>query len=152
MLDTGTTRAVTFCKDDFIFFKCCCKKKKVIKGTAKGLTIEESGTVEYQFNVDDSSVLVLHCEAFYVPDMYMKFLSPQDAGKSAGNPVKFSTFSPFCGKKGYAQLDVIPSADGWENILPVYTKRMDLYPRNNLSWLMIRTVNVIPTTWAMKIK
>eukprot|EP00957_Ditylum_brightwellii_P018039 1359705-Ditylum_brightwellii.AAC.1 len=45
MLDTGTTRGVTFCKDDFISFKCCCKKKKVIKAIAKGLKIEGSGTV-----------------------------------------------------------------------------------------------------------
>eukprot|EP00957_Ditylum_brightwellii_P087552 6665295-Ditylum_brightwellii.AAC.1 len=28
MIDTGTTRVVPFCKDDFISFKCCCKKKK----------------------------------------------------------------------------------------------------------------------------
>eukprot|EP00957_Ditylum_brightwellii_P015538 1171765-Ditylum_brightwellii.AAC.1 len=55
MLDTGTTRAVTFCKDDFISFKYCCKKKKIIKGTAKGLKIEGSGTVKYQFNADDGS-------------------------------------------------------------------------------------------------
>eukprot|EP00957_Ditylum_brightwellii_P184798 14075907-Ditylum_brightwellii.AAC.1 len=47
MLDTVITRAVTFCKDDFISFKCCCKKKKAIKGIAKGLKIEGSGTVEY---------------------------------------------------------------------------------------------------------
>eukprot|EP00957_Ditylum_brightwellii_P194584 14821694-Ditylum_brightwellii.AAC.1 len=40
MLDTGPTRAVTFCKDDFISFKCCLKKKKVIKGIAKSLKIE----------------------------------------------------------------------------------------------------------------
>eukprot|EP00957_Ditylum_brightwellii_P198256 15106921-Ditylum_brightwellii.AAC.1 len=45
MIDTGTTRAVIFCKDDLISFKCCCRKKKVIKGIAKGLKIEGSGTV-----------------------------------------------------------------------------------------------------------
>eukprot|EP00957_Ditylum_brightwellii_P097016 7387819-Ditylum_brightwellii.AAC.1 len=75
MLDTGTTRA------------CCHKKNKVIKGIAKGFKIEGSGTVEYQFNADGSSVLVLQCKAFYVPDMYMRLLSPQDAETSAGNPV-----------------------------------------------------------------
>eukprot|EP00957_Ditylum_brightwellii_P200643 15295553-Ditylum_brightwellii.AAC.1 len=80
MLDTGTTMDVTFCKDDFTFFKCCCKKKKVIKGVAKGLKVEGSGTVEYQFNADDGSVTVLQCEAYYVPDMHMRLLSPQDAG------------------------------------------------------------------------
>eukprot|EP00957_Ditylum_brightwellii_P109906 8383688-Ditylum_brightwellii.AAC.1 len=69
----------------------------------------------------------------------MRLLSPQDAGTSARNPVKFSTFYPFCGKKGYAQLDVVPSADGWEDMPPVYTNRMDLHSRNNLPWLMIRT-------------
>eukprot|EP00957_Ditylum_brightwellii_P166984 12712340-Ditylum_brightwellii.AAC.1 len=45
MLDNGATRAVTFCKEDFMSFKCCCKKKKIIKGVAKGLKIEGSGTV-----------------------------------------------------------------------------------------------------------
>eukprot|EP00957_Ditylum_brightwellii_P026748 2022996-Ditylum_brightwellii.AAC.1 len=87
MLDTGTTRAVTFCKDDFISFKCCYKKKKVIKGIAKGLKTERSGTVEYHFNADDISLIVLQCEAFYVPDMHMRLLFPQDAGTSAGNLV-----------------------------------------------------------------
>jgi hypothetical protein len=33
----------------------------------------------------------------------------------------------------------MPSADGWEDMSPVYTTRMDLHPRNNLPWLMIRT-------------
>eukprot|EP00957_Ditylum_brightwellii_P016219 1220128-Ditylum_brightwellii.AAC.1 len=103
MLDTGATRPVTFCKDDFISFKCCCKKKKkVTKGIAKGLKIEGSGAIKYQFNADDGSVIVLQCEAFYAPDMHMRLFSPQDAGTSAVNPVKFSTFSPFCSKKGYA--------------------------------------------------
>jgi hypothetical protein len=139
MIDTGTSRAVTFYKDDFISFKCCCKKKKVIKGIAKGLKIEGSGTVKYQFNANDGSVIVLQCEAFYVSDMHMILLSPQDAGTSAGNPVKFSTFSLFHGKKGYARLDAMPNADGWEDMPPVYTKRMDLHPRNNLPWLMIKT-------------
>eukprot|EP00957_Ditylum_brightwellii_P143881 10963890-Ditylum_brightwellii.AAC.1 len=55
MLDTSTTRAVTFCKDDFLTFKCCRKKKKVIIGIAKGLKIEGSGAVEYQFNANDNS-------------------------------------------------------------------------------------------------
>eukprot|EP00957_Ditylum_brightwellii_P103653 7896765-Ditylum_brightwellii.AAC.1 len=134
MLDTGSTRTVTFYKDDFISFKCCCKKK-VIKGIAKGLKIEGSETVEYQFNANDSSLLVIQCEAFYVPVVLMRLLSPQDAGTSAGNPVKFSTFSQICSKKGYAQLDVMPSADGWEDMPPVYIKRMDLYPKTNLPWL-----------------
>eukprot|EP00957_Ditylum_brightwellii_P103413 7879785-Ditylum_brightwellii.AAC.1 len=69
----------------------------------------------------------------------MRLLSPQDAGKSAWNPVNFSTFSPFQDKKGYARLEVMPSADGWEDMSPVYTKRMDLHLRNNVPWLMIRT-------------
>eukprot|EP00957_Ditylum_brightwellii_P120648 9203156-Ditylum_brightwellii.AAC.1 len=73
----------------------------------------------------------------------MRLLSPQDAGTSARNPVKFSTFSPFCSKKGYARLEVMPSADGWEDMPPVYTKRMNLHPRNNLPWLMIRTKSTI---------
>eukprot|EP00957_Ditylum_brightwellii_P159207 12117758-Ditylum_brightwellii.AAC.1 len=59
VLDTGATRAVTFCKDDFISFECCHKKEKVVKGIAKGLKIERSGTVKYQFNTDDGSIIVL---------------------------------------------------------------------------------------------
>eukprot|EP00957_Ditylum_brightwellii_P134881 10283305-Ditylum_brightwellii.AAC.1 len=55
IFDTGATRAANFCKDDFISVKWCCKKKKVIKVIAKGFKIEGSGTVEYQFNMDDSS-------------------------------------------------------------------------------------------------
>eukprot|EP00957_Ditylum_brightwellii_P131667 10041448-Ditylum_brightwellii.AAC.1 len=71
--------------------------------------------------------------------MHMRLLSPQGAGTSAGNPIKFSTFSLFCGKKGYVQLEVMSIADGWEDMPPVYIRRMDLHPRNNLPWFMIRT-------------
>eukprot|EP00957_Ditylum_brightwellii_P038747 2929096-Ditylum_brightwellii.AAC.1 len=87
MLDTGATRTVTPCKDDFVSFKSNCKEKRVIKGIVKGLKIKRSRIIEYQFNADDSSVIVLQCEAFYVPDMHMRLLSPQDAGTSAGNPI-----------------------------------------------------------------
>eukprot|EP00957_Ditylum_brightwellii_P179405 13666846-Ditylum_brightwellii.AAC.1 len=45
MLDTGATRAVNFCKDGFISFKCCHKKKKAIKSIDKGFKIEGSGIV-----------------------------------------------------------------------------------------------------------
>eukprot|EP00957_Ditylum_brightwellii_P194526 14817133-Ditylum_brightwellii.AAC.1 len=71
--------------------------------------------------------------------MHMRLLSPHDAGTSAGSPVKFSTFSPFCGKMGYVQLEVMLITNGWEDMPPVYTKRMDLHPRNKFPWLMIRT-------------
>eukprot|EP00957_Ditylum_brightwellii_P117994 8999421-Ditylum_brightwellii.AAC.1 len=37
----------------------------------------------------------------------------------------------------------MPSADGWEAMSPVYTKRMALHPRNNLPWLMLRTRNTM---------
>eukprot|EP00957_Ditylum_brightwellii_P167017 12714851-Ditylum_brightwellii.AAC.1 len=93
ILDTGATRAETICINDFISFKCCHKKKKVMKSIVKGLKIKGSGTFEYQFNVDEGS----------------------DSGTSAGNPIKFSTISPFCSKKVYAQLEVMPSANGWED-------------------------------------
>eukprot|EP00957_Ditylum_brightwellii_P123029 9380270-Ditylum_brightwellii.AAC.1 len=62
-------------------------EEEIIKSIAKGLKIEGSGTVEYQFNADDGSVIVLQCEAFYLLDMHMRLLSPQDTGTSAGNPV-----------------------------------------------------------------
>eukprot|EP00957_Ditylum_brightwellii_P137039 10449074-Ditylum_brightwellii.AAC.1 len=115
MLDTGDTNAVTPCKDDFVSFKSNHKEKRVIKGIAKGLKFEGSVIVEYQFNVDDGSEVVLKCKAFYVPAMHMRLLSPQDAGTSSGNPIKFSTFSPFYGKKEYARLEVKPITDGWED-------------------------------------
>eukprot|EP00957_Ditylum_brightwellii_P161477 12295140-Ditylum_brightwellii.AAC.1 len=37
----------------------------------------------------------------------------------------------------------MPSADGWEDMSPVYTKRMDFHPRKNLPWLMIRTKKIM---------
>eukprot|EP00957_Ditylum_brightwellii_P188510 14351251-Ditylum_brightwellii.AAC.1 len=37
----------------------------------------------------------------------------------------------------------MPSADGWEDMPPVYTKRMNLHPWNNLPWLMIRTKKIM---------
>eukprot|EP00957_Ditylum_brightwellii_P052847 4006411-Ditylum_brightwellii.AAC.1 len=73
----------------------------------------------------------------------MRLLSPQDAGTISGNPINFSTFSPFHGKKGYVRLEVKPITDGWEDMTPIHTKQMDLHPRNNLSLLMIRTKKTI---------
>eukprot|EP00957_Ditylum_brightwellii_P157285 11970103-Ditylum_brightwellii.AAC.1 len=143
MLDTSATKAVTPCEDDFVSFKSNHKEKRVIKYVAKGLKIEGSGIVEYRFNEEKGSEIVLKCKAFFVPDMHMRLLSPQDAGTSSENPIKFSTFSAFYRKRGYARLEVKSITDGWEDMSPIHTKRMDLHPRNNFPWLMIRTKKTI---------
>eukprot|EP00957_Ditylum_brightwellii_P026895 2033188-Ditylum_brightwellii.AAC.1 len=59
MLDTGDTKAVTPCKDDVVSFKSNHKEKRAINGITKGLKIEGCGKVEYQFNADDGSEIVL---------------------------------------------------------------------------------------------
>eukprot|EP00957_Ditylum_brightwellii_P002259 174122-Ditylum_brightwellii.AAC.1 len=92
--------------------------------------------VQYQLQADDGTEIVLKLKAYYVPDMQMSLISPQDAGKLLGNPIKFSAFTPYKGRNGYAQLEVKQNKNGWEDLQPIKTKRMELHPRTNFPCIM----------------
>eukprot|EP00957_Ditylum_brightwellii_P006812 516140-Ditylum_brightwellii.AAC.3 len=138
MLDTGATRAVSFEKKDFVSYS---KKNKgrILKGIAKGLNIKGIGVIQYQFQADEGSEIMLNIKACHVPEMPMRLISPQDLETIQGNPIKFSTFSLYQGRKGYSRMEVKPDHLNWEDMPPVQTKRMKLNPRNNLPWLLVRT-------------
>eukprot|EP00957_Ditylum_brightwellii_P207356 15352597-Ditylum_brightwellii.AAC.1 len=138
MLDTGATRAVSFERKDFVSYSEK-DEGKILKGIAKGLNIKGIGDIQYQFQADDGSEIVLNIKAYHVPDIPMRLISPQDLGRVQGNPIKFSTFSPHQGRKGYSRLEVKPDNLNWEDMPPVQTKKMKLNPRNNLPWLLVRT-------------
>ena len=85
----------------------------VIKEIAKGLKIKDSRKIHYKRFADDGTEAVLVIKAYHVFDMQMRLVSLRDAcGTLEGNPIKFSTFSPYKGRKGYAGLEVMPNQDG----------------------------------------
>lgn len=138
MLDTGATRAVTFEKKDFVSYNIK-DESKVLKGIAKGLNIVGEGVIQYQFQADDGSDIVLNIKAYHVPDMPMRLISPQDMRTIKGNPLKFSTLTPHRGRQGFARLEVKPDQLNWDDMPPIQTKKVNLSSRDNLPWLQVRT-------------
>ena len=138
MLDTGATRAVTFEKKDFVSYNRK-DESKVLKGIAKGLNIVGEGVIQYQFQADDGSDIVLNIKAYHVPDMPMRLISPQDMRTIKGNPLKFSTLTPHCRRQGFARLEVKPDQLNWDDMPPIQTKKVNLSSRDNLPWLQVRT-------------
>ena len=138
MLDTGATRAVTFEKKDFVSYNRK-DESKVLKGIAKGLNIVGEGVIQYQFQADDGSDIVLNIKAYHVPDMPMRLISPQDMRTIKGNPLKFSTLTPHRGRQGFARLEVKPDQLNWDDMPPIQTKKVNLSSRDNLPWLQVRT-------------
>ena len=104
--------------------------------------------IQYQFQANDGSEVVLYIKAYHVPDVPMRLISPQDMKTLEGKPIKFSTFTCDRGRKGYSRIEVKPDKLHWETSPPVQTKRMELNPWNNLPWLMVRTPQAIEDTIA----
>eukprot|EP00957_Ditylum_brightwellii_P181064 13792709-Ditylum_brightwellii.AAC.1 len=104
MLDTGATRAVTFERKDFVSYNLK-DESKVLNGIAKGLNTVGDGVIQYQFQADDGSDIVLNIKAYHVPDMLMRLISPQDMRIIKCNPLKFSTLTPHHGRQGFARLE-----------------------------------------------
>ena len=138
MLDTGATRAVTFEKKDFVSYNRK-DESKVLKGIAKGLNIVGEGVIQYQFQADDGSDIVLNIKAYHVPDMPMRLISPQDMRTIKGNPLKFSTLTHQRRRQGFARLEVKPDQLNWDDMPPIQTKKVNLSSRDNLPWLQVRT-------------
>ena len=147
MLDTGATRAVSPFIEDFLSYRENKDHKQVVKGIAKGLKIKGSGKIHYKLFADDGTEVVLVVKAYHVPDMQMRLVSPQDAcGTLEGNPIKFSTFSSYKGRKGYASLDIMPDKDNWETMSPLKTKKMQLDPKTSLPFLFVRMAWTVKET------
>eukprot|EP00957_Ditylum_brightwellii_P041194 3118473-Ditylum_brightwellii.AAC.1 len=53
------------------------QEAKVLKGIARGLNIIGEAVIQYQFQVDDGSDIVLNIKGYHVPGMPMRLLSPQ---------------------------------------------------------------------------
>ena len=74
ILDTGATAAFTYCMNDFTSFTPLNSKVKGL-GTLRILGI---GTIEYKIQNDKGETAILSiAEAFYVPDLKTRLISPQ---------------------------------------------------------------------------
>ena len=80
--------------------------------------------------------------------MPMRLLSPQDLRTIKGNPLKFSIFTPHCGRKDFARLDVKSDHLHWEDMPSLQTKMVHLNSKDNLSWILVRTPKSMEATIA----
>lgn len=75
--------------------------------------------------------------------MYLKCLKdwspPQSCCTIQGNPVKFSTFSSYQNKPGFARLEIYPKSENWHELTPLQSRHMPLHKRNNLPYLQVST-------------
>ena len=80
IVDTGASAAFTFCKQDFISFTPLESK---VKGLAT-LSIQGVGTVQYKVKNDQGQLVTLTIKrAYYVPEMDIRLLSPQQLTKQS---------------------------------------------------------------------
>ena len=139
MLDSGASLACTPFEEDFEKLTLIKGDEKVIKGIAKGLTVKGVGLVPYALKANDGSDIVLLTKAYYVPEMPQRLVSPQSCCTIQGNPVKFSTFSSYQNKPGFARLEIYPKSENWHELTPLQSRHMPLHKRNNLPYLQVST-------------
>ena len=139
MLDSGASLACTPFKEDFEKLTLIKGDEKVIKGIAKGLAIKGLGLAPYALKANDGSDIVLLTKAYYVPEMPQRLVSPQSCSTIQGNPVKFSTFSSYQKKPGFARLEIYPKSESWHELTPLQSRHMSLHKCNNLPYLQVST-------------
>ena len=113
MLDTGCTTAVTPFKEDFVSLDET-RQQGQLKGIANGLEIKGEGVIEYNIVADDGTKIALRTKAYYVPDIKMRLVSPQQLRTVDGHPVKFSVYTAYEKAKAYAELAVMPKTENWK--------------------------------------
>ena len=91
---------------------------------------------------------MLDLKAYHIPEVPMRLISPQEMKTLDAKPIEFSTFTGHRGRKGYLKVEVKPDKLHWKTSSPAQTKRMELNPRNNLSWLTVRTPQAVEDTVA----
>lgn len=83
IVDTGASAAFTFCKQDFISFTPLADK---VKGLAT-LKIAGVGTVQYRVKNDQGETVNLTIDnCYYVPEMDIRLISPQQLTKQSTTP------------------------------------------------------------------
>jgi len=112
MFDTGCTTAVTPFKEDFVSLDETHQQGQ-LKGIANGLAIKGEGIIEYNIIADDGTKIALRTKAYYVPDIKMRLVSPQQLRTVDGHPVKFSVYTAYEKAKAYVELAVMPKNDNW---------------------------------------
>jgi hypothetical protein len=91
--DTGATLTVTPHLNDFVSPLNTTSQPKIMKGIAKGLSIEGIGTVEYKVHDDAGKPYIIRTQAYYTPEAKRRIFSPQsflqdDGGKGVAIQTK----------------------------------------------------------------
>jgi hypothetical protein len=87
IIDTGATAAFSHCINDFKTFTCL---KSKVNGLGS-LTIKGVGTIEYPVINDNNERVILSIRnAYYVPDLQTRLISPQQICKQNKTPCTFS--------------------------------------------------------------
>lgn len=104
IVDTGASAAFTFCKQDFITFTPLMDK---VKGLAT-LKIAGEGTVQYKVKNDQGKTVNLIIEnSYYVPEMDICLLSPQQLTGIPPSLEWLSVFHPIWSKKKEEEFEIL---------------------------------------------
>ena len=99
IFDSGASRSISGCLDDFISPPTPPPHALTLGGMAQGMEITGIGTVRWSFNTG-SQCIVVQTQCYYVPKAEVRLLSPQRLfNKSAGSGGMFAV------KEEMAQLD-----------------------------------------------
>ena len=77
VFDTGTTKPISFNKDDFIGELRPPVQPLLMRGISQGLHVAGIGMLAWHFLDDAGDVQVIETEGYYIPELSLQLLSPQ---------------------------------------------------------------------------
>ena len=129
--DTGASHTSTPNKGDFMELDED-STSGTLDGIASGLTIEGTGRVQYIVLDDNGKEVVIEVEAYYVPTLKYRLVSPQDMHSAVGNPIGYQSHPGYLGEERFAELEVKPMQRGYSRMKPLQTVTMQFDKRTNL--------------------
>jgi len=77
VIDSGATASVSYVKEDFVG-TIHPSPFHQMQGLAESLEVMGQGTVQWIVDLDDGKPITIETQAYYVPSMSLRLLSPQD--------------------------------------------------------------------------
>ena len=90
------------------------------------------GTVQYVMKDDLGKEFTLEVQAYWVPELKQRLVSPQDLHTANGNLVFFQSYPGFQDEDRYATFEVRPASKGYASMPALQTCTMQFHKRNNL--------------------
>ena len=129
--DSGASHMSTPFETDFVKLDKSMSSGK-LDGIASGLEIKGTGTVKYVLQDDKGKEIVIKLQAYWVPALKCRLVSPQDLRTEDGNPVTYQSHPGYMGEERFAELMVKPKKRGYSHMEPLQTLTMQFDKHNNL--------------------